>query len=57
MKKLLAQIAACLAFDQRDLLLFAGLGLAHHGLAMVSAPASYIVPGAVLAGVAILGVR
>ena len=44
-------------FDQRDILLYAGLALAAYGLSMISMPAAFIVPGAVLAGVAIFGVR
>ena len=45
------------AFGLRDMLLFGGLALVGYGLSMVSLPAAFIVPGAVLAGVSIFGVR
>lgn len=44
-------------FDVRDCLLALGLGLLATGLARVWVPAAFIVPGAVLTYVAILGNR
>ncbi|WP_316184708.1 hypothetical protein [Bradyrhizobium sp. SZCCHNRI1003] len=41
----------------REILLFAGLGLISIGVAPICPPAAWIVPGLVLAGVAIFGVR
>lgn len=49
--------AIAAAFGPRDLLLFSGLALAGYGLALVSLPAAFIVPGAVLTAVAVFGVR
>lgn len=45
------------AFGPRDVLLFGGLALLGYGLSMVSPPAAFIVPGMILAGVSIFGVR
>lgn len=45
------------AFSLRDYTLFCGLALLAYGLSLVSVPAAYMVPGAVLALVAIFGVR
>ncbi len=55
MNRLLGWIAG--QFDARDLMLVAGLGLIGYGLWEVYPPASFVVPGAALAGVAIFGVR
>ncbi|WP_316214313.1 MULTISPECIES: hypothetical protein [unclassified Bradyrhizobium] len=41
----------------REIILFAGLGLISVGVAPIYPPAAWIVPGAILAGVAIFGVR
>jgi hypothetical protein len=40
-------------FGTRDYMLFAGLALMGYGLALVSPPTAFIVPGAILASVAI----
>lgn len=40
-------------FSARDYMLFAGLGLMAYGLTLVYLPAAYIVPGTILAAVAI----
>lgn len=45
------------AVSLRDYMLIGGLALLAYGLSLVSVPAAYIVPGAVLALVAIFGVR
>jgi hypothetical protein len=45
------------AVDGRDLMLWIGLGLLAYGLWPVWHPGAFIIPGAVLAGVAIFGVR
>ncbi len=55
MRKLLAAVAG--AIDAREVMLFAGLGLLGYGLWPIYQPLSFIVPGAVLAGVAIFGIR
>lgn len=52
---LLRQAAAAVAL--RDVILALGLGLLGYGLSMVSMAAAYAVPGAVLTGIAIFGVR
>lgn len=44
-------------FGKRDYLLFAGLGLLAYGLSFVFLPAAFIIPGAVMALIAIFGVR
>lgn len=40
-----------------EVLLFAGCGLLGYGLSFVYLPAAFAVPGAILAGVAIFGVK
>lgn len=45
------------AFDLRDAMLVVGLGLVAAGLREIYEPAAFAVPGAVLTGVAIFGVR
>ena len=40
----------------REILLFAGCGLISWGLAPVYAPAAFVVPGAILAAVAVFGI-
>jgi hypothetical protein len=55
MRRLMAAIGELV--DMRDLLLLAGLGLVGFGLWDVYRPASFAVPGAVLTGVAVFGVR
>lgn len=45
------------AFDVRDVFLVVGLCLTSAGLAMISVPASMIVPGAVLTYIAVFGVK
>jgi hypothetical protein len=45
------------AFDQADLLMFAGLGLLGYGASLVYWPAGFLVPGAILVAVAVFGVR
>lgn len=44
-------------FDGRDVLLACGLGLVAYGVSLIYWPAAFIVPGAILAGVSIFGVR
>lgn len=41
----------------REVLLFSGCGLIWFGLSVIYPPAALIVPGVILAGVAIFGVR
>lgn len=41
----------------REYLLLAGLGLAGYGISLIYWPAAFILPGAVLAAVAVFGVR
>lgn len=53
--KLLQRLAG--AVDGRDVLLAIGVGLLGYGIWLVYPPAGFAVPGAVLAYVAIAGVR
>ncbi|VFU07004.1 hypothetical protein [Methylocella tundrae] len=45
------------AVAPRDLMLAVGLGLLGYGLSLVSVPAAFAAPGAILIGVAIFGVH
>lgn len=45
------------AFDLRDAMLFAGVGLLGYGLNDIYPPAAYIVPGAIFVAVATFGAR
>lgn len=55
MRRLLAAIGK--QVDMRDAMLIVGLVLVGVGLWDVYRPASFVLPGAVLAGVAVFGVR
>ena len=44
-------------FDRRDFVGLVGVGLIGYGAWLVFPPAGFIVPGAIMAGVAIFGVR
>lgn len=50
-------VAFAATFAARDHLLFGGLILMAYGLSLVWMPLAFIVPGAVLVGVAVFGVR
>lgn len=52
---MLGRAVAALGF--RDLMLFAGLAIAGYGLALIYWPAAFVIPGAILAAVAVFGVR
>jgi hypothetical protein len=54
-RKLIAALGS--AVDGRDIMLWVGLGLLAYGLWPVWQPGAFIIPGTVLAGVAIFGVR
>ena len=43
--------------DRRDFVLLIGLGLVGYGAWLVFPPAGFIVPGGILSGVAVFGVR
>jgi len=55
----LVRVAAALAspIGFRELMLFAGAGLIGFGAAQIYPPAGWALPGLILAGVAIFGVR
>lgn len=56
---LISLIAAVIyeAIGFRELLLFSGAALLGYGASLVFAPAIYIVPGVIFAGVGVFGVR
>ncbi|MBN9135472.1 MAG: hypothetical protein J0I92_05405 [Phyllobacterium sp.] len=56
-RPVLLTVALAGLLSARDYLLALGLLLASYGLALVWLPAAFIVPGAVLAAVAVFGVR
>lgn len=52
-----AVVAVVSAFDLRDAMLFAGIGLLGYGLYDIYPPAAFIVPGAIFVAVATFGAR
>jgi hypothetical protein len=54
---LLAAIAGIEALAFRDVLMFGGVALLGYGLSLVYWPAAFVVPGLILTGVAIFGVK
>lgn len=52
-----AVVTVVSAFDLRDAMLFAGVGLLGYGLYDIYPPAAFIVPGAIFVAVATFGAR